>query len=150
MPLYTMRCPTCDQGSEHLMGRDDNRWTEVKCPTCGAALNRSQNRDIQADKPMIAGDTVTRGVNLSGYYDAGLGEWVKSRGHRRELMERKGLEEYSPDPVMQHHRDEAKYITDHAPRGDRSAAAAARKERKTASDKRRNRIVETTLRKHEI
>jgi hypothetical protein len=148
MGLFTLQCKTCQQHDEYVLGPDDKRL-EVPCTVCGTSLTRAQNRAIWIDGPTmnIAGDTVAGGATRSDYFDAGLGEYITSRSHRKSVMDRKGLEEYSPDPTMQRHRDEANYIREQAPAGDPIADAAARAEYKTAADKRRTRLVEESLSK---
>jgi hypothetical protein len=53
------------------------------------------DRHWQADLPAIQGDTVAGCVDYSGF-DIGLGEHVRSRTHRNEIMKAKGLVEYTP------------------------------------------------------
>jgi len=142
--LFDLECDYCGLLSEHQMMSDEiDKW--VECPHCGGQLCRRLHRLYTP--PMIQGDTVSGGCNYSGYYDEGLGEVVLSKAHRASLMEQKGLTEYNPDPEMKRHRDEMKYIRGSAKPGDPEAMAAVRNEQKTASDKRRNKIVESTMKK---
>lgn len=144
MPIYSLRCPLCNRLDEYILDRNEG-WHSVKCTNCLADINRRQHRDYKADAVVVKGDTCSDSCNMSDYYDEGMGEHVRSRTHRRELMKRKGLREYAPDPEMKKHRDEAKRITNSAPPGDKEALAAARRERKTAIDKRRDRNIAASL-----
>jgi hypothetical protein len=60
-------------------------------------------------------------------------------------MKEKGLVEYSPDPTMKKHRDEAARIGRTAKVGDPEAKVAILKEYKTALDTRRTRLVEKSM-----
>jgi len=124
------------------LGMSDSLDDRVECPQCGEAMTRRHDRIY--DVPAIQGDTVAGGCSYVGY-DEGLGEYVMSKRHRKQLMEEKGLTEYNPDPTMKKHRDEARYIRNHARRGDTGAVAAIQKEYKTALDTRRNRLIRKSL-----
>jgi hypothetical protein len=117
----------------------------AKCPQCGGEMTRGGNRVFNV--PMIRGDTCSGCQDFSNYYDESLGEYVTGRAHREELMKKKGLCEYAPDPEMKKHRDEARYIRKNAKPDDAVAAAAAKKEYNTAADKRRNKLVNESLNK---
>ena len=140
--IYDLECSYCGLESEHTMLMDEMD-KEVDCPHCGEKLSRRNNRIYSI--PMIQGDTVAGGCHYGGYYDVGLGEYVTGRAHRKELMKQKNLVEYSPDPEMKKHRDEAKHISKHSRKSDPDARAAILKEYKTAYDKRRNRNVKESL-----
>jgi len=146
MPLYSLECPQCRQVSEHLMGMDDNR-TLIKCTYCAGPMNRNEHRAYYADPVMIIGDTCSGGCNFSGYYDEGLGAYVSSRTHRKNLMAAKGLTEYVPDPMMSAARKEAKYIRANAPENDPAAMHAAKDQSKVAHDKRTERVIDAALAK---
>ena len=60
-------------------------------------------------------------------------------------MSERGLEEWAPDPVTQHHLDEARYIRDHARPTDDGAKEAVAAEHRQAGKKRRKKIVSDTL-----
>ena len=105
MPIYTLECPNCCLRSEHILGMNDSLDNLIECPMCGEDMTRRNDRIY--DVPLIQGDTVAGGSNYAGYYDEGMNEYVKSKAHRAELMKQKGLVEYSPDPEMKKHRDEA-------------------------------------------
>jgi hypothetical protein len=142
VPIYTLECDYCCLRSEHILGMNDSLDDRVECPMCGGEMCRRDNRIY--DVPLIQGDTVAGGCSYAGY-DEGLGEYVMSKSHRKELMDKKGLTEYNPDPTMKKHRDEARYIRSHAKRGDTGAVAAIQKEYKTALDTRRNRLIRKSL-----
>lgn len=148
MPIYCGECGSCGKVSEFLFGANDPRTCH--CPECGDKFELEGHRRWDMERVNISGDTCAGSVNYSGYYDEGLGEYVLSRSHRKLLMDEKGLTEYSPDPEMKKHRDEARYIREHARPGDPSAAAAARKEYKTAADKRTRRLVDESFKKAKI
>ena len=143
--IYTLECPHCTLRSDHMMGMEEMD-REVDCPHCGEHRLTRRNDRIY-DVPQIQGDTVAGGVNYSNYYDEGLGEYVTSKSHRKDLMEQKGLQEYAPDPEMKKHRDEAKHIRKHGNMSDPDTQAAIKKEYKTAYDKRRNKNVMASLEK---
>lgn len=148
MPTFIAECGSCGLVDEYFFGSHDRK--ECSCPACGSKFPLDGNRRYDLEGLQISGDTVAGGCNMSSYYDEGLGEYVESRRHRQYLMDKKGLEEYSPDPEMKKHRTEAKYIRANAPAGDPDAMAAARKELKTAADKRRTRQVNETFKKAKI
>lgn len=143
MPIYTLECDYCCLRSEHFLGMNDSLDDRVECPMCGGEMCRRDNRIY--DVPLIQGDTVAGNWTGGGYFDEGLNEYVEGRSHRKDIMERKGLTEYNPDPTMKRHRDEARYIRERSKPNDPEARAAIRKEYKTASDKRRNRLVRESL-----
>ncbi|HUX77149.1 MAG TPA: hypothetical protein VMY40_10970 [Anaerolineae bacterium] len=142
MPIYSLQCPECSVVSEHIMGMGDN-WAQVKCTDCGLPLNRGQHRAWSCDLPTIQGDTVAGGCNYF-YHDKALGMDIRGKEHRDRLMKERGLVEYSPDPEMKKHRDEARYIREQSHKGDPDAAAAIRKEHKTAERKRAMRTAEAS------
>jgi hypothetical protein len=144
MAFYDLEC-SCGEISEHMMGMTDPLESKVSCPCCGAKLCRKHN--IVYPVPQIQGDTVAGGVNYSNYYDDGLGEYVTSKSHRKDLMEKKGLVEYSPDPTMKKHRDEARYIREGSKPNDLDALTAIRKEYNTANSTRRGRLVKASMEK---
>lgn len=146
MPFYTMVCPKCGHVEEYLQGANDV-CVVLQCANCSADITRRDNRLYAADVPVIQGSTVAGGCNYDGYFDEGLGLWVKSKRHRAEEMKKQGLQEYSPDPEFAKHRDEAKYIRKHAPKGDKEAVTAAREQYKIADEKRKRRAVRSAIQK---
>ena len=140
MAFYDLECG-CGAISEHMMGMNETD-VMVSCPACGSKICRRDNMVFYP--PQIQGETVAGGMSWN-YYDENLGEQVKSKQHRKDLMEKKGLVEYSPDPAMKKHRDEARYIKSISKPGDASARAAIRKEYKTANDTRREGLVRKSL-----
>jgi putative FmdB family regulatory protein len=144
MPIYELECDYCGLRSEHHLGMNDSLDDWLDCPQCTGKICRRHNRIYSV--PTIQGDTVAGGCSYE-YFDDGLGEYVKSKKHRKELMKEKGLTEYNPDPELQKHRDEAMYIRKNSNIKEPGALAAVRKEHKTAADKRRDRIVKKTFSK---
>jgi len=124
-----------------MMGMDDV-YKIVQCEACGGDMSRRQNRLF--DVPQIAGDTVAGGCNFS-YFDENLDTQITSRQHRKDVMKQKGLTEYNPDPEMKAHRTEARYIRERSQPNDPVAKAAIQNEYKTATDKRRNKLVRKSL-----
>ena len=143
MPIYTLICK-CGLEDEVLQEPYDSD-VEVLCDACGEIMTRRNNRAYYRDVPDIQGDTVAGGCNYSNYYDEGLEAFITSKEHRAKVMKEKGLSEYSPDPMVKHHFDEAKYIRQHAPKGDRTAAAAARAEVKQADQKRKRNAIKKAI-----
>lgn len=147
MPSYVGECGSCGKVSEFYFGSGDRK--KCSCPECGSRFDLDGNRRYDLEGLQISGDTCSNSHDFSGY-DEGLGEYVTSRSHRKRIMDEKGLVEYSPDPTMKHHRDEARYIRANAVPGDPSAAAAVRNEHKAAADKRRTRLIDETFKKAKI
>lgn len=143
MAIYELECTYCGLRSDHIMGMNDPLGDMVDCPHCSAQVCRKNN--IVYAVPIIHGDTVAGAHNFSGYFDEGMGEFVRSSSHRKDLMEKKGLEEYSPDPEMKKHRDEAKYIRSHATINTPGAMDAVRSEHKAANDKRRGKLMKESF-----
>lgn len=142
MPIYTLECPKCKELSEHIMGMRTEHALEVACPVCGDRLNRHDHRAYWADGIRISGDTCSGSVDCSNYFDEGLDSFVTSRTHRRELMKRKGLTEYAPDPDLA----ESRYIRKQAP-NDPEAIKAAREVGRSVDKKRKERAVDANLSK---
>lgn len=141
MPFYDVRCD-CGFGFEVMQSMNEEH-APIECEMCLGIITRKTHRD-GFSVPMIQGETVAGGNMYEGY-DEGLGEYVKSKSHRKDLMDKKGLEEYTPDPEMKKHREEAKYIRRRSKATDPDAVAAINREYKTALDKRRNRNIEKSL-----
>ena len=143
MAWYTLECPNCGVVDEYQFDAklDDK---QAKCVECDTTLRTTENRLYGIDKPRIEGETCAGSCTYE-QFDEGLDEYVTSKQHRKELMKRKGLTEYNPDPTMKKHRDEARYIRNRSKTNDPDAHAAIRKEYKTAGDKRRKRLVKESL-----
>ena len=135
MPFYDLQCPDCTMTSEHFMGMDD-KWVLVKCPHCGHGMTRGDHKKYAGMVVQIQGDTVAGGCNYN-YYDENLECQITSKQHRQDVMEKQGVRDYSPDPVMKKHRDEQKYIRENSKPGDVDAAKAIGREKKAAITKRR-------------
>jgi hypothetical protein len=131
---------------EYLQGLKDAE-TMVDCENCGHGLKRSTDRAYYAERIAIRGDTCAGCDDQSNYYDDGLGEFVKSRTHRKDIMKRKGLTEYAPDPKVQRHLDEQTYIMKSIDKTDPSAVNAARSEGKKADKVRKTRAVADAIKK---
>jgi hypothetical protein len=106
MPMiYTYICPCCSELREEVQGINEPHV--LKC-MCGMDMDRHWKSSL----PNIAGDTVAAGCDQRGY-DETLGEYIHSRGQRRELMKKKGLEPYTPEPEQKAFRKELLYNTKH-------------------------------------
>jgi len=143
MPIYELECNYCGLHSEHIMGMNDPLDEMADCPHCTGRVCRKHN--IVYAVPMIHGDTTAGNWTQGGYFDEGLGEYVGGRKHRKEIMDKKGLEEYTPDPEMKKHRDEAKYIRSHATTKTPGARAAVRAEYKAANEKRSSKLMKESF-----
>ena len=146
MPLYSLECDSCDHLDEYLQEVKDTD-VEVACENCGRPLTRRDNRAYYADRIAIRGDTCAGCSDMSNYFDDGLGEFVKSRTHRAEIMKKKGLTDYAPDPKIQRHMDEQSYILKQAGGKDPAAVIAARAEGATADKKRKALAIKETISK---
>lgn len=139
MAWYTLECPECGVVDEYQFEAilDDK---QDDCVECGHRLYTTKNRLYSIDKPRIEGETCSGSCSYEGY-DEGMGEYVSGKQHRAELMKKKGLEPFSPDPAMKKHRDEARYIRKDG-KGDKAGIeAAVRSVYKTATDERRNKLM---------
>ena len=146
MPFYTLICQKCGRVEEVLQGVNDAAVV-LQCASCGADITRRENRAYAADMPLIQGDTVAGGCNYDGYFDDGMGLWIKGKRHRAEEMKKRGLTEYSPSSEYAKHRDEAKYIRAHAPKNDKAALNAAREQYKIADEKRKRQAIRSAIQK---
>lgn len=142
--IYALKCPSCMTVDDYHLGMNDVDAVVI-CEKCGAEVSRRSCR-VYEPTFQIQGDTVPRGCSYD-YWDENLGVRVKSKGHRAEEMKRQGLREYAPDPEMKKRRDEARYVREHAPRGDREAAAAIRNLNKEAGSIRRERKIKEVFEK---
>lgn len=70
--------------------KSDVRLGKRKCPECG---KRAPLVRMDSGKPM---NTVNIIFDLKPHFDRGMGKWVKSRQHKRALMEENGLQEADP------------------------------------------------------
>jgi len=146
MPLYTLECPECGVLGQHFMEMKD-KYLWVHCDKCGEAMNRDENRAYYADVPQIRGDTCAGSCDMSNYFDDGLDTWVESRDHRSRIMAERGLTDYEPLSDMKKARTEGRYIMDHAPKGDKEALTAARKQSKDVDAVRKKRIIGAAVEK---
>ena len=142
--LYDLKCE-CGETTEYLMGMNEIDLL-VECPFCTKMISRKYHRVMNAPK--------LSGVHCAGYggtpldyYDETLEAYITDPNQKKDLMKKRGLTEYNPDPTMKRHRDEAKYIRASSAKGDLQASEAIRKEYKTAENKRRDRLVKASLEK---
>jgi len=136
MPVYTYICPLCGEIKESLQSMEDRFILQCDC-------GKLMERYWQADLPQIVGETCPGGVIYSGY-DEGLDEVVVGPAHRRELMKRHGVHEYSPSQEWKQASEEAKYIRKHGG-GSQEARKAVRKVHLQAGRKRKEKIVKQTF-----
>jgi putative FmdB family regulatory protein len=92
MPRYEFKCPACDWHG--LLWKSMNHCNRALCPSCGEDVSRNySNMGMPSTQsPAIDNKFFNNGA---GEYDPGLGEVIRSRRHREEVMERKGLHEVS-------------------------------------------------------
>lgn len=140
MPVYDLWCESCHGESEHIMGMQEHP-NDLKCPHCGHGLRR-ENQAYYRKTVQISGDTCAGSVDYSNYYDESLGGAVRSRTHRRDLMKRKGLEDYAPSTEAAEMHKESRYIGRHAPRGDREALKARKELGRKFDRKRKERVID--------
>jgi len=139
MGIFTLSCDGCGFIDEYIFdAREDNK--NCPCENCGDTLYTKSNRIYHSDIPQINGETVAGGMKWS-YFDDALGVQIENKQHRADEMEKRGLTEFVPDPVMKAHRDEARYIRERSGKGDADAQAAIAKEYKTANDTRHDRNI---------
>ena len=93
MPVYDYKCNTCHVTEEHYMSFDENQT--VNCETCGLKMKRVVT--LWANTPSRWGDS-------HGYYDRGLGTYVKSNMHRDKIMKERNIR-----PVSEQEIDEAQH-----------------------------------------
>jgi putative FmdB family regulatory protein len=77
MPIYQFRCKNCHSILEQFMGVDDDR-ENLMCDVCSEPLTR-----IFSSKTVIPN-------NFHGYFDTGLGQYVKGTRHMKEICKSKG------------------------------------------------------------
>lgn len=85
MPVYEFECRECENGVFQLV-LPVGRRKAAECPKCGAGYEHLDQ--IFSTPPEIVPDW-THG----GYWDHGMGCYVKSKRHRKEEMKRRGLKE---------------------------------------------------------
>jgi len=92
MPRYEFKCPACDWHG--LLWKSMNHCNRALCPSCGEDVSRNYSSlgMPNTQSPAIDNKFFNNGA---GEYDPGLGEVIRSRRHRQEVMERKGLHEVS-------------------------------------------------------
>jgi len=141
--LFTLSCDGCGFIDEYIFdAREENK--QCPCVECGDTLSTKTHRLYLCDIPQITGDTVSKGMNWN-YYDDALGIQIHGKQHRADEMEKRGLTDYNPDPVMKAHRDEARRIRENSVPSDADAQAAIAKEYKTATDKRHDRNIRASF-----
>ncbi len=91
MPRYEYKCGC---GWHGLLIRPLEECAATGCPACGQVMPRTYTAMGMpyTQSPLIDNREFNNGL---GVFDRGLGEVVMSRKHRREIMERKGLQEVS-------------------------------------------------------
>jgi len=137
MAFYTLRCK-CGMRDEFYFDANAD-VKETLCEMCGEALSVKNNRDWRADAPQLQTETVGYTYN---YWDEGLGCHVKSKQHRKDEMEKRGLEPYTPDPELQKHRKEMLYAKKHGAKDDVQTHEAVQRESRAASSKRMGRAID--------
>ena len=93
MPIYDYTCRTCNITSEEFMTFDEE--DNVKCESCGVQMKRCVT--LWANTPSRWGDS-------HGYFDRGLGTYVKSNVHRDKIMKERNIR-----PVSEQEIDEAQH-----------------------------------------
>ena len=92
MPRYEFKCDACDWHG--LLWKSMNHYNRALCPSCGKDVSRNYSNMGMPSTQSSAIDNKFFNNGL-GEYDPGLGEVIRSRRHRQEVMERKGLHEVS-------------------------------------------------------
>lgn len=137
MPVYGFVCD-CGQRSQAEFSMNDPE-KQLLCPWCGAWMGR----DYSGIR--IGGDLPSRW----NYYDPILGRQIESKADRQREMDRRGLVEYTPDPLVEPEIQEIRYINKHASkvRGiDREEKHKRVKElERKAGRKRRERAIDANL-----
>ena len=141
--LYPMECPKCGTIAEYWQGMNDED-VMTPCEACGEEFTR-RGHLVYNMVPMSLHTNCANGVSYE-YFDPHLvagGVQVKSKQHRKDLMEQEGLREYAPNPELERKRTEATYVRKHAGPKDAAAANAAVKElHKTAAQMRKEKIAD--------
>ena len=140
MPFFDLSCPRCELTSEHMMGPHDENLN-IPCPKCQYIMTRRVHQDYRGKRIQIHGDTCAGACDMSNYYDDALDMHIKSRDHRKEVMKEKGLVDYAAEPDMAAARKEGRYILNNAPKGDKTALHAARKQSRDVDSARKDRII---------
>lgn len=142
---YDLLCKECGLIDEHIMGMNDKDLV-VHCSGCGAEMTRRDNF-IPTSAPQVIGITSgnVRNASYDGYFDPGLGLWVKSKEHRTEEMKKRGLAEYSLEGKAKAFDEEKKYIRRNSNPGDRESAAAIAKINKAEDKARRTDSVNAVI-----
>lgn len=136
MPFYTFECPACKKIND-FERKIANRNDPLACE-CGCYMDRVFTA------PNIGGDLPCTGWRRDVVgYDPGLDEVILSESHRKEVMKRKGLREYEPDPEQAKIREEKRYVKKHADGNE--AAGEIAKLSKEASGKRRKKNVSKVI-----
>ena len=92
MPRYEYKCKECDWHG--LLWKPMDQRSHAHCPDCKNLLDRNYS---MLGMPNTQSSVVDNKYfnNGMGEYDPGLGEVIRSRRHRQEVMEAKGLHEVS-------------------------------------------------------
>ena len=92
MPRYEYKCKKCEWHG--LLWKAMDQRDNAHCPKCSCvvARNYSVMGLPNTQSPVVDNKYFNNGM---GEYDPGLGEVIRSRGHRQEVMEAKGLHEVS-------------------------------------------------------
>lgn len=77
----------CDNGHETMEVYDGDKPSTYACPECGAATVEVPGL------PMVDWFTAEGFHASGGYYNRGLGKWVKSRADRQRIMDEQGVVE---------------------------------------------------------
>lgn len=85
--LVDWRCPAADCGERFHDVYDTKPAVRPPCPKCGATSEEVLGVPGADWFTMMYGAT-------GGYYDQGLGCWLNSAAHRRQVMDERGLVEY--------------------------------------------------------
>lgn len=150
MSIYTLKCPECGAVQEVDMSPHDK---EAPCRACGTTMIRKKHRHWASERIILQPNATGSGgsMNWEPYYDPNIadgGAWVKSKQHRKDLMEKGGLREFTPDPDMQASRNEQRYIQRNAsPKEAAEANAAVAELQKTAQRNRARKMAEPTWNK---
>ena len=113
MPHYDFECDCGEVVLDVYQGMSDAH-TQV-CPGCGEMMRQIYH------SPIITGDLPTIGC-WTGYYDPQLGEHITSAQQRKDLMKKKGLEDFNMGDEQARMHKEVEYIREHAPKNEASGA----------------------------
>ena len=109
MMCYTFICPNCTEVQEVYLSVHEPHVLD--CERCGLDMDRYW----QADLPIIQGETVAGGHDVSGY-DPMLGMHIRDRAHLNKVMEKKDLQFYEPSSSEAEISKEINYLRDNGAR----------------------------------